>query len=127
MPRNYEAKSEFVLVNPAPPPTDAQIEKNPSLALVNRNNPYLRFANEGTVGHVLSGRMSGDSSARRLPRRAATPTTLWSPPRHPGRSWTSSAAGPVPNRPRRRCAWSASRMQTSSRQCSGSTAPRTAP
>ncbi|MGY1694440.1 hypothetical protein ACI780_05935 [Geodermatophilus sp. SYSU D00814] len=59
MPRDYEANASYVLVNPAPPPTDAQIERDPSLAGVNRNNPYLRFANEGTVGQVLSARMSG--------------------------------------------------------------------
>ncbi|MGY1831479.1 hypothetical protein ACI8AA_13790 [Geodermatophilus sp. SYSU D01180] len=59
MPRDYEAHASYVLVNPAPPPTDAQIERDPSLAAVNRNNPYLRFANEGTVGQVLSARMSG--------------------------------------------------------------------
>ncbi|MGY1727508.1 hypothetical protein ACI79J_11105 [Geodermatophilus sp. SYSU D01062] len=59
MPRDYEANASYVLVNPAPPPTDAQIERDPSLAEVNRNNPYLRFANEGTVGQVLSARMSG--------------------------------------------------------------------
>ncbi len=73
MPRNYQAKSEFVLVNPAPAPTDAQIEKDPTLAQINRNNPYLRFANEGTVGHVLSGRMSGDSVREALQAQGADP------------------------------------------------------
>jgi hypothetical protein len=60
-PRQYRADASYVLVNPAPAPTDIQVEKDPSLAQVNRNNPYLRFANEGTVGQVLASRMSGNT------------------------------------------------------------------
>jgi len=60
MPRHYEATASYVLINPAPDPTQDEIAADPSLASVNRNNPYLRFANPATVGQVLAGRVSSD-------------------------------------------------------------------
>jgi hypothetical protein len=73
MPRDYEARTSYVLVNPAPPPSDALIERDPSLATINRNNPYLRFANEGTVGQVLSARMGGGTVRSALVAQGAHP------------------------------------------------------
>src|SRR4051794_30334371 len=61
MPRQYEAAASYVLVNPAPGPTEAQIAADPALGEVNRDNPYLRFSNPATVGQVLAGRVSGDN------------------------------------------------------------------
>jgi hypothetical protein len=61
MPRHYEARASFVLVNPQPGPTENQIAADPALEEVNRNNPYLRFSNQATVSQVLSARMSGDT------------------------------------------------------------------
>ncbi|SHF74391.1 hypothetical protein [Geodermatophilus nigrescens] len=71
MPRDYEARASFVLVNPAPAPSDAQIERDPTLAGINRNNPYLRFANEGTVGQVLSARVGGGTVREALVAQGA--------------------------------------------------------
>src|SRR4051794_30655560 len=58
LPREYNAYASYVVVNPVPPPTDADVVKDPSLGQVNYNNPYLRFSSEGTVGQVLAARMS---------------------------------------------------------------------
>ena len=73
MPRDYQAQASYVLVNPAPTPSDMEIELKPSLAGINRNNPYLRFANEGTVGQVLSARMTGGTVRDALVGRGADP------------------------------------------------------
>ncbi len=71
MPRSYEAKASFILVNPPPAPTDAQIAVDPSLADINRNNPYLRFANQATMGEVLSSRVSGSTVRSSLVQQGA--------------------------------------------------------
>ncbi|SNS67417.1 Capsular polysaccharide biosynthesis protein [Geodermatophilus saharensis] len=71
MPRTYEATGTYVLVNPAAPPTDAQMAADPSLVAVNRNNPYLRFSNQATVSQVLAGRVSGDTVREALRAQGA--------------------------------------------------------
>ncbi|MGY1699107.1 hypothetical protein [Geodermatophilus sp. SYSU D00766] len=59
-PREYNAHASYVLVNPLPQPTQSEVVEDPSLAEINWDNPYLRFASEGTVGQVLAGRMNGN-------------------------------------------------------------------
>jgi hypothetical protein len=71
LPRDYEARASYVLVNPVPDPTPAQLAVDPSLAQVNRNNPYLRFSNQATVGQVLAGRVSGGAVRQDLEARGA--------------------------------------------------------
>jgi capsular polysaccharide biosynthesis protein len=73
LPRQYEASASYVLVAPAPAPSEAEIAANPSLGEVNRNNPYLRFANQATVGQVLAGRVSADAVRDALRADGADP------------------------------------------------------
>jgi hypothetical protein len=73
MPRDFNAYASYVLVNPVPPPTDRDVASNPSLAQGNSNNPYLRFASEGTVGQVLVARLSGDAVRQALVGEGADP------------------------------------------------------
>ncbi|MGX5653815.1 Wzz/FepE/Etk N-terminal domain-containing protein [Geodermatophilus nigrescens] len=61
MPRDYEATASYVLVNPDPGPSGSEVPTDPGWTDVNRNNPYLRFANQATVSQVLAARVSGDS------------------------------------------------------------------
>ncbi|PWW21375.1 capsular polysaccharide biosynthesis protein [Geodermatophilus normandii] len=72
-PRVYNSNASFVLVNPEPQPSGAELLVDPSLAGVNWDNPYLRFANEGTVGQVLAARMSSDSVRGALSGQGADP------------------------------------------------------
>jgi capsular polysaccharide biosynthesis protein len=71
VPRSYEAKASYILVNPPPAPTDTQIAADPSLAEINRNNPYLRFVNQATMGEVLASRVSGSSVRSSLVQQGA--------------------------------------------------------
>jgi Chain length determinant protein len=73
LPRHYEAAASYVLVDPAPAPSDAEIAADPALGEVNRNNPYLRFANQATVGQVLAGRVSADAVREALRAKGADP------------------------------------------------------
>ena len=66
MPRNYEAMASYVLVNPAPGPSESQLAADPALADINRNNPYMRFSSQATVSQVLAVRVSGDSVRQSL-------------------------------------------------------------
>jgi len=59
IPPRFECQAQYVLIAPAPPPTDAQIERDPSLARLNNNNPYLRLPSSVVVD-VLTQRVSGD-------------------------------------------------------------------
>ncbi|MGY1649743.1 Wzz/FepE/Etk N-terminal domain-containing protein [Geodermatophilus sp. SYSU D01119] len=72
-PRVYNSNASFVLVNPEPQPTDAELLADPSLAGVNWDNPYLRFASEGTVGQVLAARLSSASVREALAGEGADP------------------------------------------------------
>jgi hypothetical protein len=71
MPRQYEAKASYILVNPPPAPTEAEIAADPASAEINRNNPYLRFANQATMGEVLASRVSGETVRRSLIEQGA--------------------------------------------------------
>ncbi|SFN98985.1 Capsular polysaccharide biosynthesis protein [Geodermatophilus obscurus] len=73
MPRDYRATASYVLVNPLPPPTDEEIAANPSLAQGNRDNPYLRFTSEATVGQVLAGRVNSGTVREALAAQGANP------------------------------------------------------
>jgi hypothetical protein len=78
LPKDYEARASYVLVNPPAAPTEAEIAEDPGLA-VNRNNPYLRFGNQATVGQVLAGRVSGDSVREALMAQGADADYVISP------------------------------------------------
>lgn len=66
VPAQYESQAQFVLIAPPAPPSDAAIDRNPELAKINTNNPYLRLPNPVVVVEVLAQRVSGDAIRREL-------------------------------------------------------------
>jgi capsular polysaccharide biosynthesis protein len=66
IPPQYESKAQYVLINPPSPPTDAQIQREPGLAKVNTNNPFLRLPSPSVVVDVVAQRVSGDTVRRAL-------------------------------------------------------------
>ncbi|MET7866775.1 Wzz/FepE/Etk N-terminal domain-containing protein [Micromonospora taraxaci] len=59
IPPVYESQAQYVLIAPPPQPSDAAIERDPTLLKVNANNPYLRLPNPSVVVDVLAQRVSG--------------------------------------------------------------------
>jgi capsular polysaccharide biosynthesis protein len=62
----YESQAQYVLINPPALPTDSDIARDPSLAKLNTNNPYLRLPNPSVVVDVLAQRVSGDAVRKAL-------------------------------------------------------------
>lgn len=71
IPPQYESKAQYVLINPPPPPTQTEIEREPRLAKVNTRNPLLRLPNPMVVVDVIAQRVSGDDIRRSLRDRGA--------------------------------------------------------
>jgi capsular polysaccharide biosynthesis protein len=71
IPPQYESKAQYVLINPPAPPTDTQIQRDPSLAKLNTNNPFLRLPTPSVVVDVISQRVTGDTVRRSLLARGA--------------------------------------------------------
>ncbi|MET8091052.1 Wzz/FepE/Etk N-terminal domain-containing protein [Micromonospora sp. NPDC005220] len=59
IPPVYESQAQYVLIAPPPQPSDAAIQRDPTLLKVNANNPYLRLPNPSVVVDVLAQRVSG--------------------------------------------------------------------
>lgn len=66
VPPQYESHAQFVLIAPPTPPSEAAIERDPELAKINTNNPYLRLPNPAVVVEVLAQRVSADAVRREL-------------------------------------------------------------
>jgi len=66
LPQQYESKAQYLLSPPPPAPTDEEIQKNPSLAKLNANNPYLRVATLSVVTDVLAQRVGADETRKQL-------------------------------------------------------------
>lgn len=66
IPPQYESHAQFVLIAPPAPPSEAAIERDPELARINTNNPYLRLPNPAVVVEVLAQRVSADAVRREL-------------------------------------------------------------
>jgi capsular polysaccharide biosynthesis protein len=66
IPPQYESKAQYVLILPPSPPTDPQIQRDPSLAKINTNNPFLRLPSLSVVVDVVAQRVSGDTVRRAL-------------------------------------------------------------
>jgi capsular polysaccharide biosynthesis protein len=76
----YEASAMYILVNPPPPPTDAQIARNPALGKIKGDdNPYTRFSDQSVLVQVLAGRVNSDENRRRLVQQGADPNYLAQP------------------------------------------------
>lgn len=64
-PRSYEASMSYAVVNPIVP-TPEDIEKDPDLGLLNKDNPYLRSADPALVIDVLITRLNSLATADKL-------------------------------------------------------------
>ena len=74
----YEASGTYILVNPPPPPTEADIARDPSLELSGTDNPYLRF--DGSVlAQVLSSRLNSEEVRASLTKQGADPNYVAAP------------------------------------------------
>jgi len=73
VPPQYGSKAQYVLINPPAPPTDTEIQRDPSLAGVNHDNPYLRLPNPSVVTDVLAQRVGAEGVRRALRRDGADP------------------------------------------------------
>jgi capsular polysaccharide biosynthesis protein len=71
IPAQYESQAQFVLIAPPAPPTDNEIARDPALAKVNADNPYLRLPNPSVVVDILAQRVSGDTVRRQLIAKGA--------------------------------------------------------
>ncbi|MCG7288068.1 hypothetical protein MHY85_19090 [Cellulomonas sp. ACRRI] len=64
-PRSYEATSTYALVNPAVPTTE-ELERDPALAALNGDNPYLRSADTNLITDAVIARLGSASTVRQL-------------------------------------------------------------
>jgi hypothetical protein len=64
-PRSYEATSTYALVNPAVP-TSEELERDPALAALNGDNPYLRSADTNLITDALIARLGAASTVEQL-------------------------------------------------------------
>jgi capsular polysaccharide biosynthesis protein len=67
-PRLYESTMSYALVNPDTP-TESEIEADPSLKLLNSDNPYLRASNPTLITDVLISRMNDGETADGIAKR----------------------------------------------------------
>ena len=69
----YEASSTYILVSPPAPPTDEQIARDPALAKIHSDNPYLRFGDQAVVVQLLSSRLNSEEGRRSLAAQGVGP------------------------------------------------------
>jgi len=75
----YAATATYILVNPPPPPTDAEIARDPALGRLDSNNPYTRFTDQTVLVQVLSSRLNGEEGRAALAKRGADPNYTAAP------------------------------------------------
>jgi hypothetical protein len=75
----YEAAATYILVNPPPPPTEAQIARNPSLGRIDVDNPYTRFSDQSVLVQVLASRLKSADVRLSLAQRGADPNYIAAP------------------------------------------------
>jgi hypothetical protein len=76
----YETSASYILVNPPPAPTDADIARDPALGRVHADNPYTRFSDGGSVlVQVLTSRLSSDLTRQMLVKEGADPGYMAAP------------------------------------------------
>ena len=64
-PRLYESSASYVMITPQVP-SDAQLEKDPALAALNSDNPYLRSNDPSLVPQVIIARLSSEATAKTI-------------------------------------------------------------
>lgn len=67
----YTASASFVLINPPPPPTDAELRANPALATARPDNPFARFDSPWVIVDVLAKAVTTDAARAALVRAGA--------------------------------------------------------
>jgi capsular polysaccharide biosynthesis protein len=75
----YEASATYILVNPPPLPTDAQIARDPALGRIKDDNPYTRFSDQAVLVSVLASRLGSDDTRLSLARQGADPNYIAAP------------------------------------------------
>jgi capsular polysaccharide biosynthesis protein len=78
-PPTYEASATYILVNPPPLPTDAQIASNPALGRIKGDNPYTRFSDQSVLVQVLAGKLNSEEDRLSLAKRGAEPNYTAAP------------------------------------------------
>lgn len=73
IPPQYESKAQYVLINPPAAPTEVEIQRDPALGKLNRDNPYLRLPNPSVVTDVLAQRVGAEGVRRSLRDQGADP------------------------------------------------------
>lgn len=71
IPSTYEATSSYAVVNPPSPPTEAEVARDPSLAEINSDNPFLRFSDSSVIINIVARRVSTDERREDLTARGA--------------------------------------------------------
>ena len=69
----YEATSNYILINPPPPPGAEDIAANPALADINSDNPFTRFSDQSAVSALLVSRLSDESTRQALSAQGVDP------------------------------------------------------
>lgn len=64
-PRNYSASTVYVLVTPKVPSSE-QLAKDPALAALNSDNPYLRSADSSLITQVMATKLGSADTAEAL-------------------------------------------------------------
>jgi hypothetical protein len=72
-PATYSAQASYILLAPPAPPTADQVAKDPALAKVNTNNPYLRFGDLSIVVSLLAQTMTTQSEQQAIVRQGGDP------------------------------------------------------
>ena len=62
----YETSSSYIMINPPSPPTEQDIDRDPTLGLVNADNPFARSGDVSVIVDVLASRIANKSQAERL-------------------------------------------------------------
>lgn len=69
----YEATSNYVLINPPPPPSQEDIAVDPALGRINTDNPFTRFSDQSAVVGLLVSRLSNEATREALSAKGADP------------------------------------------------------
>jgi capsular polysaccharide biosynthesis protein len=75
----YESSGTYILVNPPPLPTDAEIARNPVLGRIHDDNPYARFSDQSVLAQILASRLNSDNTRLSLAKRGADPSYTAAP------------------------------------------------
>lgn len=69
----YHATSSYILIAPPGPPTADQINRDPALARIHTDNPYVRFGDLGVIVEVLTQSLGTDQERAALLKTGADP------------------------------------------------------